>query len=335
MQFDYESNPTVAMFHPKSKGQVIDAKVKQAIINSKEQAFKNFIALNAKHEAKKTASQDQIAKPAEVQNDISQENPKDFLPSPEVSPLYSRENHLQDHFHPMNHYYRPVKQDAHFPTETPFSSNPILDTRWLGGNRSPNEIGNHQYGSNRSPQHQQGRSTNIDFPPYHNIQHVHRHFQQEDKFSFPPDDHLTADELKPTSWSIQNQAPQPHYKNPKGSWKWVPDEEYNPRNATDYQYSEPETKVIHGTLFSYETPRPQTSRDRPYPFDSHDGGPYHLLHNHNSPTSAVSIESTRLPTGPAAWPSSGNDALLTTEEYTSGKHDEHIKSGHSNAKHLR
>ena len=316
-------------------GQVIDAKVKQAIINSKEQAFKNLNVFNVKHETKKQPTQDQVAKPAEVQNDISKDNPKDFLPSPEVSPLYSRENKLEDHFHPMNHYYRTVKQDARFPTDTPFSSKPILDTRWLSGNRSPNDIGHHLHGSTHHQQ--QGRSTYVDFPPYPNVQHVHRHFQNEEKFSFPPDDHSIGEEIRSTPWSVQNQAPQPNYKSSKGSWKWIPDEEYNPRNLTDYHYSEPEIKVhSYGSQYPYEQPpRPQTSRDRPYPFDSHDGVHYNHFHNHHGPMPAVLEESTRLPTGSAAWPSSGSDTLLTTEEYVSGKHEEQIKSGHSDTKHLR
>lgn len=319
-------------------GQAIDARVKQAVINSKEQAFKNLNNLISKQETKNTKAHDQIARPAEVQNDISKENPKDFLPSPEVSPLYRRENLIQDHFNPMNHYYRPAKQDARFPTETPFSSNPMLDTRWLGGNRSPNEIGHQSYGSIPSLQHQQGRSTNVDFPPYHNTQHVHRHYQHEEKFSFPSDEPSAGGDGRPTSWPIQNPLPQPIYKSNKGSWKWVPDEEYHPRNTTEYpreyHYSEPEPKITYGTQTPHEAPRIQTSRDRPYQFDSHEGGPYNHLHNnHNSPSTVTIIESTGLPTGPGAWPSSGSDTLLTTEEYTSGKHDEHIKSGHS--KHLR
>lgn len=348
--FQFFSNPTAAQFHPKSIGQSIDAKVKQAVINSKQQAFKNLNVFNAKNEVKTVASQDQIARPAQVQNDISVDSPKDhFLPSPELSPLYNRENELPDHFHPMNNYHRPPKQETRFPTEssnTPFSSNPMLGTRWSSGNQPPhnqpplNEVTRPTIDFMRPPQFHQGRNTNVNFPFY---QPRHRPFHQEENFKFPSQEISNSDEyLRSANWPNQVHGPEIHYKKTKGTWKWIPDEDSTERNYSDFQSSEPESTLPHHEpQLHYETSRPQTSHDRPYSFDSPEDKPsYSSYHNHNQPTPTQLSErfptgpaflpegSSRFPTGPGAWPSSGTDTLLATEEYSTLKHDGPVKVGH-------
>lgn len=312
------------------------------MINSKQQAFKNLNAFNVKSEATKEASQDQIAKPAEVKNDFSIEGPKDhFLASPELSPLYNRENELQDHFNPMNTYYRPTKQDARFPTESTFSSNPTLDTRWLGGNQAPNEVTRHSTDFSRSHQFQQGRNTHINFPFFHQ-HHAPQHFQYEDKFKFPSGENSNSDEyLKSSNWPNQVHGSEINYKKTKGSWKWIPDEDSTERNYSEIHTSGPDIKISHHKSHQshYETPRPQTSHDRPYSFDSPDERPSfgNSFHNQHQPSSSPLTErypqghpsdGSRYPTGPAAWPLSSSDSLLTTEEYAVVKHEDPTKSKH-------
>lgn len=304
--------------------QNVDARVKQAIINSKTQAFKNHNIF--KNEAKKAT--DQIARPAEVQVDVSNDArppSKEFSPSPEVSPLYTRENEPREHFSPMNHFYRPTKPDAQFPTETSFSANPTMNTRWLGGDREPM----------RSPmdfmqppgQFQQGRNTNVDYPFYHahgnqfhqQFHHQHRHASEE-KINFPSDESGLEE---PRGWP--DRVPALNFKKTKGSWKWVPDE--------DSSSGEPESHTFPPSLNSFESSSPQTTRDRPYSFESNEPSPFG---NFFHPSSSPLIGTSRLPTGPAAWSSSGSETLLSTEEYQpssgGGKHGESGKNGNLDIK---
>ena len=322
-------------------GQSIDARVKQALLNSKQNAFKNLNMFNSQNDVKPTEGLDQVAKSNEVKTDISKENPKDFLPSPEVSPLYNRENQVQDHFAPMNQYYRPVKQDARYPPESTFSSNPMLDTRWLGGNRPPSQLYHpldfmrppslHQH-YQPSPQtlHQQGRNTNIEDPYhhsqphpqfFHNMHNIHRHFQNEDRVKFPSNENLSGE--KNSNWASPNQVPALIYKKPKGTWKWIPDDESE--DKLTFQGSEPSSPLSHET-------GPQTTRDRPYSFISHELNSY----GHYLPSSTAFSDESKpnIPTGPAAWPSSGSETLQTTEEYASLKNEE-PKIGNIDVKHSR
>lgn len=334
-------------------GQIVDARVKQAIINSKQQAFKNLNSLATRGDSKNTnIHQDQIAKPAEVQTDISRDIspissaspspiPREFYPSPEVSPLYNRENELRDHFHPLNQYYRPVKQDARFPTDTTFSSNPILDTRWLGGNRSPIEASRPPLDFMSPPQPQQGRSTNVDYPFYgaQVHQNVNRLYHNppsfsEEKFTFPTTESPSSDELRTSLWPSHVQVPALNYKQPdkppKGQWKWIPDDESETRNVTFS--SETDSKSPAYPPSFYESSRPLPSRDRPYSFDSPDTHNYNpSFHSSSHPSTSALIESSHhRHHHPTAWASSGSDTLLSTEEYiaTSGKHDESGKKEH-------
>lgn len=324
--FYFQRNPTQPQF-AKNLGQSIDAKIKQALIYSKQKAFENLNALNQKHEITSSKINDQVARPAEVQTDILNHNPPpnsnprgEFYASPELSPLFTRDNQPRDHFSPMNHYYRPVSQDARFPTESPFSENPMLDTRWLGGNRSPMEATRAPIDFMIPPQ--QARNTNVNFPFYNTqSRQTHRnHFSNEEKVTFPSDDHNP--ELRTHIHPHQIQVPALNFKQPtsaKGSWKWIPDESVNIINSTansEEQLSFPPTL--------YETSRPQTAHDRPYSFESSHST--HLHHNRHQLSSASLTENFhhRIPTGPAAWPSSGSESLLSTDEYrpSSEKHEE-------------
>lgn len=349
------SKPT-APFHSKNIGQSIDAKVKKAVINSKQQAFKNLNSFVVNNEIKSPpASQDQVAKPAENQDDISKETPKpnvkEFLPSPELSPLYTRDNEVRDHFNPMNQYFRPGHQDARFPNETPFNANPILDTRWLGGNRPlydnrpPNESIRPPPPIEfmRPPQFPHGRNTNTNIDNlYHYQQHRHHHpHHHEERITFPNEENSNSNEVK--NWPGPSQVPALHFKQPhlynseqktnlfssenfppktRGTWKWIPEEDSS---------SEPEINTSHSPPLLYET-YPQPPRDRPYSFEAPSGGFFSNLftskHHHPPETSYQ-----RAPSGPGTWPSSGSDTLVVTEEYA--KHEDHGKGGHNEGKHLR
>lgn len=319
-------------------------------MHSKTQAFKNFNSYKVKEEMKRPAAPDQIARPAEVKNDISKDNPQEFQPSPEVSPLFNREHRAPDHFAPMSEYFHPQNQDVRYPPiQSPFSTNPPQDNRWVNRNQSPNEIQRPFYSNEipRQPLIPQGRNTNIDFPYqntlHHHQYHLHRQFSNEENIKFPSEEH-SSDELRSTSWPSFNppgnnpshQVPALNFKNAKGSWKWIPEEESHPKNSSEIYGFVPESKIsVHETPLLYES-RPQTSRDRPYSFDTQDPNPYSNSFNHHpQPSPAALIENSRYPTGPAAWPSSGSDHLLPTEEYLVTKHEEPGKSGYSDLKHSR
>jgi hypothetical protein len=109
----------------------------------------------------------------------------------------------------MNQYYRPpTHQDVHFPTESTLSANPILDTRWLGGDRSPNEIVHHPIDYMRAPQNhhfqQQSRHTNIESFIQQMQRNIQRHFQP----------HSAPSYSGPTSYNLPQQnynTPQPNF----------------------------------------------------------------------------------------------------------------------------
>lgn len=302
--------------------------MKQAIINSKQQAFKNFSTLNTKVETKQ-ATPDQVAKPAEVNNDFSKENPEQqFLPSPEVSPLYNRQNQLQDHFSPMNQYYRSTQQDARFPTDTPFSSTrPTLDTRWLGGNRSPNDVlkPTQPFDLMRPPQYppSQGRNSHGSDFPLRNSHH--QSFHNDDRVVFPTDEPQTGNEIR-QSWPVDNTVPALNFKQP-GSWKWIPDDESFARNSTRYyQEIEPETRnhpPAQPLLYESYPPYPQRERDHPYSFDQPKGFLAQLFGNHQPAAPVSESHYQRYPTGPSGYPASGADTFVVTEEYSTPKHEEY------------
>lgn len=295
------------------------------LLNNKNQALKNLNIFNNKIRNEGKNNLDQDAKPAEHQADIFNENlTKEFVPSPELNSFYSHENHIRDHFNPMNQYYRPTKQDAQFPTESPYSVQPIKDTKWLGGNKLPNE-------------HLQGRNTKIvadSLPQYHHIHSTHSFFgrepvRNETQITFPTSSYnfpsnIDEDQQQPVVWPNQIQVPvlnsNKDVNKQRGSWKWVPESEvFANRNFTDLG---PHSKTTFQGPYSYETPRPQTVRDRPYIFDS-PTPVYHppinsYITNYIPPTASgisgyTDITEPRFPTGPSAWPSSGGgDTIVST-----------------------
>jgi hypothetical protein len=140
----------------------------------------------------------------------------------------------------------------------------------------------------------------------------------EEKITFPNDESSKIDETWPPQSHV---VPALNFKKPKGTWKWIPEEESQARNSTESHSFENQ-----GPHTFYESARPLTSNDRPYSFDGPTQNPYsHLYTNHHTPPST---DTQRFPTGPAAWPSSGSDTLLSTEEYTtSTSKKEHEESG--------
>lgn len=312
---------------------MIDARVKQAIINSKEQAFKNLNGLNTKVETNKP-SEDQVAKSAQVNNDISKESPKqEFLPSPEVSPLYNRENQVQDHFSPMNQYYRPTQQDARFPAESPFSSSkPMLDTRWLGGNKSPNEVlqPSHPFEFMRPPQQYsppQGRNSHGQDFPFRNKPPPE--YYHEDRVTFPSDGPTNSNEIR-QSWPVERQVPALNFKQPKGTWKWIPDDETFTKNSTNtFHVSEPETKIQSTGPLLHESYPTYIQRDRPYSFDQPKGLLAHMFGFHNPPPpQTTETHYQRYPTGPSGYPSSGSDTFVVTDEYSNQKNEDYSTPKH-------
>lgn len=303
-----------------------DARLKQAIINSKQQSLKNLIDKNGK-------LKDQIARPNEVQADIAVETPlrststKDFVPSPELSPLYTANNHIQDHFHPVNQYYRPpTKQDVHFPHDSSHPSH--LDTKWLGSSRSPTDSPNDISPSQFMQQHGRTRNTQIDYPLRHhhvdrdvhyndfNNHHFHHdhyksHFNQHisentgERMVFPSEASPFSDEITPPSslppWPQKIPELNKHEKM-KGSWKWVPE------GDDETETIPPETKFpgfnVHSSFFESHKP-PQTVHDRPYAFESSE-----IFSHHTTP-----------PTGPGSSSHGGTAEALTSNGHNKESED--------------
>lgn len=285
--------------------------MKQAIINSKQQSFKNL--------EKSNKLKDQVRLEA-VHSDNTESPPppaptaKEFFPSPELSSFYTPDNRVQDHFHPVNQYMRIQPQhDAQFPNDNHFNvHHPIIDTKWLGSNRTP------MHDNLRPPDlfphfyAQHGlRNTNVEFKNQHayNDRHVnfpphhHHHYHQPPQIShsirggeltgersmvFPTDSNpLNMEE-------IVRQVPALPTKSPgltitersRGTWKWIPDSDEETANFN------PHTKFSQHEFQSH-----QTSRDRPYSFESSD----------------IFSQQTTPPSGPSSWRSSGSSE---TEEIT-------------------
>lgn len=261
-----ENHPTPASVH-KNPQLIPDGKLKQAILHSKTQNFKNIM------EKSNIKVRDQVrleARP-EAQTEATEITPpaptaKEFIPSPELTSLYLPDNRLQDHFHPMNQYQRtPMKHDAHFPQEN-FFTNPIIDTKWLGSSR-PTEIENLKP-PEIQPHYlaQHGiRNTNVEYPHLHHDRRAHYHLHHRPQHSsmvFPTDSSpLNLEEVIRTVPALPTKLPgvKTHDYHPKGSWKWIPDTD------DEVKYFNPETK-----LTQFDFVRHQTVRDRPYSFESSD-----------------------------------------------------------------
>jgi hypothetical protein len=311
------SNPKPAPIHS-STNFLPDGKLKQAIISSKQPTFNNLSKLK-----------DQIARPAEVQPDISKELPpppeptaKVFVPSPELSSLFNSHNQMHDHFHPLDQYMRPPTKDARFPFEHPYSAQAEFEHKWLAANRSPNDIG-------------MLRNTHVEFPHHHESQinfhhhsdlyharHNHHHLFSGERMVFPSEASAFSNEIK-GNWPPPpppSRTPEPnHNERTKGTWKWIPE--------NDEEESEPPEgrfHAFHTGPVIYDSPRPHTVRDRPYSFESSD----------------IFNQQTTPPTGPgngngenAQWAIA--EALVTGEEMlTTTKSDESERS-HLDVKLLR
>ena len=304
-------NPTPAQII--NSNSLPEGKLKQAIIHSKQQSFKNIIDKSGK-------LKDQIARPAEVQADIAVQSPprstsNEFFPSQELSPLYTPENHIQNHFHPMNQYFRPpIKQDAHFPQDNSFNLPQQIDTKWLGGNRSPNDnLNPNDVNPHFMQQHGQFRNTHVEFPHHHEDRQVHfhnvhnpndyhhqHHYHHQfnhfnhgsantgERMIFPNEQSpFSNEEIIKTTVSIPTWPTKiPDFNKQeaklKGSWKWVPESE----EEIHFTTLQPETKFhsFHSPTHFYDSHKPQTVRDRPYTFESSE-----IFSHHTTP-----------PTGPAS-----------------------------------
>ncbi|CRL03914.1 CLUMA_CG017035, isoform A [Clunio marinus] len=255
-------------------GITINDKVKQAIINSKTQAFKNLNDLNGNLRTK--AKQDQDAKSAHVHNDITNEKPseKEFLPSPEVSSLYTPQNVPQDHFSPMNHYYRPVKHDAQFPIELPVPkhTNTMLDTRWLGADHLPAEVHKPTAERYSSPQQRSPiRSFPFSFPSNQLNPPSHQPSPAHNKVVFPVEGRTTSGESHYQSHAHSTDANQPSWL-PKSIWKWMSgDEKASSRPPTPHSY---ETKTLDSDLDNWKPPSElHTNTHFHHYWNSHDHSP--------------------------------------------------------------
>jgi hypothetical protein len=263
---NHKEHPTPASVH-KNPQIIPDGKLKQAILHSKTQNFKNIM------EKSNIKIRDQVrleARP-EAQTEESEITPpaptaKEFIPSPELTNFYLPDNRLQDHFHPMNQYQRiPMKHDAQYPQEN-FYTNPIIDTKWLGGSR-PTEIENlrpPEVHSHYLAQHGM-RNTNVDYPHLHHERHAHYHLhhrpQHHSTMVFPTDSSpLNLEEVIRTVPELPTKLPgiKTHDPKPRGSWKWIPD-----TTDEEVKYFNPDTKF---TQFDFV--RHETVRDRPYSFES-------------------------------------------------------------------
>jgi hypothetical protein len=240
-------------------------------------------------------------RPAQVQTEEKEEvlsppapspTAKEFVPSPELN-IFSSDNHLPDHFHPMNQYFHhPSQHDVQHPPkhnvynppqyDIPFPQlenhlngyNPIIETKWLGGNKPPMND-QHQ----RSPEvysyfpTQHGiRNTNVDFQQfYQGDRHVSfpNQFQHQRPFSHPLRGEVTGERMVfPTdNIPLTMEVPALPTKQPgititersKGTWKWIPESDEEVQNF--------ETR---GRFNQFDFQRFKTTHDRPYSFESSD-----------------------------------------------------------------
>lgn len=307
--FIFHRNPTPASIH-KNPQLIPEGKLKQAIINNKQQNFKNIIERSNK-------LKDQVrleTQPAEIKSEEKEESrqtppppptPKEFIPSPELNNLYtSNENRLQDHFHPMNHYYRlPSQHDAQFPHENHHfnGQNPIIDTKWLGSSHPP--LSDHHRHPHYVNQHAI-RNTNVEFPHLHGerVNFPPHNFHQKpfafptrsgeltgERMVFPIDSSLNQEETIRQVPALPTKIPglQHLSERTKGTWKWIP---------------ESDEEVISFNPFSkftqFDFQRHQPSRDRPYSFESSD-----IFTQHTTPSirSSGSSETEEINTGRPAF----------------------------------
>lgn len=339
------SNPTPASIH--NHQQLIpEGKLKQAIINSQQQIFKNLIE-------KSNKLKDQVhleAHPVEVKTEEKEIPPsaapiaKEFVPSPELNIHYSSDHRHPNHFHPMNQYFRPPPQhDAQFPQENHFTvHNPIIDSKWLGSSRSP--MPDHlrppeMFSQFQAPQHGI-RNTNVEYRHVQNDHHAQndhvtyphhqQHFyqqqsqrqqsqqqQQQRPFSYPihhGEQHSTGDRMVfPTDSSSLNQEEIIHQV-PVLQTK-SPAINIQERSKGTWKWIPDSDEELQSfspyTKFTqFDFQKHQTSHDKPYSFESSD----------------FFLQQTTPPTGPSGisgWKSGSTE----TEEVNTGRPSEEAEKG--------
>ncbi|CAO1427284.1 unnamed protein product [Diamesa tonsa] len=207
------------------------------------------------------------AKPAQVHADAAASETSDFQPSPELSTLYNSQNELRDHFHPTNQYYKPFNQDARYNYETSFNRNPLddasIETKWLGASELRHNNGNRNTNVHASePQYNPQVHRHH---PYHSNKH-HNHQQDDRKVVWPNDVHVSKEDVRTTpvwhnQFRIQEQDSSKDYPKPKGSWKWVPEEQEQIHNLTRYN-DEPRI-IFDGPSSYYPPPQPEYVKSQP------------------------------------------------------------------------
>jgi hypothetical protein len=251
---------TQSQLHTKSLGHVINSRVKQAFLNSRQNTFERL-----NQTLPTNSANDQVAKPAEVSqvslNDLptkAKEIPpttskttttikKEFYPSPEVNPIYNYESN----FNPMNtfNFNRNGKPDAQYPpSESAFSHE--LNTNWNVGKTQQQPAVNPQF-----------RNANIDLRDFYHPHLHHQHHYPGEKIIFPDEKQSSVEQH---TWPPnENIVPALNFKKPKGVWKWIPDEDdtNSPETST---YSEIPTRptlthIEHPYSFENFKPKPTSS----------------------------------------------------------------------------
>lgn len=274
-----ESTPLIAI--SKNHGHIINSRVKQAFISSRQNTFEK---LNRTFTSPKNSDQD--AKPAEV-SQVSQElldkkipssTPvqKEFYPSPEVNPIYNYESN----FNPTTEYNRHAKPDAQFNSHETFKSN------WVGGDRR--QIGHMQPPLDYvSPLQSRNTNTNIDSNNFNNFP-PRSSFHAGDRIKFPDDKQKSSEHIWSTTQVSNGDeiVPTQIFQKSKGAWKWIPEDENNESVSPEF----------------FDNFRP-TSRDRPYTFES----PSNYFYS-------SSIENRdKLKSGVYPWSA---DSRIPTEDYS-------------------
>lgn len=292
----------------KNLGSLINSRVKQAFINSRQNSFEKLNRTFPNH----NHHSDQDARPAEV-SQVAQEVPpakeippstptvkKEFYPSPEVNPVYNYESN----FNPMSELteYRQTKPDAQFNSHETFKSN------WVGGEQQRQQSGHLQHPLDyMSPP--QFRNTNIDLNNFNNYPPPPPRLLPShagDRVKFPDDSKQKSNEH---SWPTTHGpvGDDLNYKKPKGTWKWIPDEDDEPIS--------PEF---------VDNIRIPPTRDRPYSFET----PSNYFYS----SSNENRDKQKANTFPPPWT---GDNLFTTEDYSTTFRNEEPNKGEVNGPQFR
>lgn len=267
---------------------------------------------------------------------------------------------MRDHFHPTNQYYKPFNQDARYNYETSFNRNPLddasIETKWLGASELRHNNGNRNTHIHTSEPYYHPQV--LRNHPYHSKKHEH-HQQDDRKVVFPNDVHVSKEEIRSPVWLNQFRTPETptdnsaEYPKTKGSWKWVPEEQEEIHNLTQYK---DEPKILFNGPSSYYPPpqrdyvksqpeyvkpqneyskpqheytRPQNVKDQPYSFDTQDFLPnfsqfFSTLMGHKNTGATISTELPD-PRSPPFTSSSHGEIIIPHEyqsSFASTKEDE-------------